>query len=182
MNILALDLGTTTGFAYNMDGVFKCGSWLLATPKEVKELRRRRMDRRQDPRILKLHQYLTAMRRPQFDAVVFEDVQFASYTLQVQLWSSLRASVWLAYGPAVIVEAVPVGTLKKFATGNGAADKDAMAEALVRQDSDFTFSPCRGNLRVFYKQTVISPPLDDNAVDAVWLHKWAAKNLSRVPL
>jgi hypothetical protein len=54
---------------------------------------------------------------------------------------------------------VPVGTLKKFATGNGSADKESMKKAAKRDNLDVR-------------------DLDDNAIDAYWLAKWGLANLT----
>jgi Holliday junction resolvasome RuvABC endonuclease subunit len=119
------------------------------------------MLRRQDPRIARLFHWLRGVLKP--DLVVFEDVEFQTYTCQTQLWSSFRTAVWLAFSDrSVILECVPVTTLKKFATGYGSADKKQMRAALFTQ-----FPETR-------------PDLDDNAVDALWILKWAEHNLGRM--
>lgn len=162
MNILALDLGTTTGIASNRGDTFWAGSKRWATPDEIKINRKFRQDRRQDPRLVKFFNFLQAYH--DLDCVIFEDVQFQSSTMQTQLWSSFRTAVWLAF-PKTLIDCVPVGTLKKFATGNGGATKEQMENALKRQH------PTRW-----------TAALDDNAIDAIWLWLWAQKNLSRTPL
>jgi hypothetical protein len=96
--------------------------------------------------------------------VVFEDVQFTTYTQQTQLWSLFRAAVWLALPPAsTIYECVPVATLKKFATGHDGADKAGMAKYLFLRYPEYK-----------------GYGLDDNAIDAIWIYKWAKENLSRM--
>lgn len=188
MKVLALDLATHTGYAYDdVLGQLQCGTWLLATDKELKAASRQRMNRRCDIRISKLFHLIRNLNRDtHFDVIVFEDVQFSTYTLQCQLWSSLRAAMWLApfYNP--IFEAVPVGTLKRFATGNGWATKEAMCAALVKTDSNFraaekpdTVYQKPDKLIVYQKPDKL---IDDNGVDAIWLHKWAKKNLSRIKI
>lgn len=137
------------------------GDWKLATAKEVTAWRKERWDRRNDPRIHRLQQYLVSLPKP--DVVVFEDVQFLSYTQQTQLWSSFRTCVWLTLGKSCLLECVPVTTLKLWATGYGKADKDRMAQALFKQFPEF-----RGQ------------NLNDDAIDAIWLFKWAQTHLSRV--
>lgn len=163
MEILALDLGTSTGYAVgDADGKhFTMGHWELATSKEVKEWGKQRLTRRRDPRpqrlcdhILKLH-YLP-------DLVVFEDVQFASSTLQVQLWSALRTSVWMCLGSIVKFDCVPVATLKKFATGNGHAKKEDMRISFIEQEGAWGYT--------------------DDAIDAYFIWKWAKQNLSRMKI
>lgn len=159
MNILALDLGTFTGYAFNHGDDFQCGTWKLATPTEVKQWGKERLTRRKDPRIKRLCSHLEELGT--FDVLVFEDVFFSTYTQQTQIWSSLRASVWLC-GQAMIMECVPVTTLKKWATGNGAASKDMMNNALKIQH------PCRW-----------TPILGEDTVDAIWIWLWARQNYSR---
>ncbi|MCI0695677.1 hypothetical protein L0337_27200 [candidate division KSB1 bacterium] len=177
MNFLALDLGTQTGYAWNHDDVFECGTWQLATKTEIAQWGKDRFRRRCDPRIPRLYARILMLHDAhKFDGVVFEDVQFASTTYQAQLWSSLRAAVWLSV-PSEIIDCVPVGTLKNFATGHGAAPKNMMALALCRRDSRFV----KQKKNVTFSVDSVAEPiaLDDNAVDAVWLHKWAEANLSR---
>lgn len=162
MNILALDLGTKTGYCFTVpQGGWQAGTWELATKKEIAEWGTDRLTRRRDPRIPRLWAYLTSL-RPEPDVVVFEDVPFQTYTWQTQLWASFRTAMWLAF-QSPIFEAVPVGTLKKFATGYHQATKEAMLKYLLRR---------------FPQERVMG--LDDNAVDAVWLYKWAEHNLARV--
>lgn len=162
MNILALDLATKTGWATNFGGKIEAGTWTLATDKEISAWGKQRVTRRKDPRVQRL---VTNLDRycGDIDCVVFEDVQFASYTAQVQLWASLRSVVWLFCGGTVLTECVPVGTLKVFASGHGAATKEMMSAALKRKHPE-----------------IWSPLWDDNAVDAVWLLLWAQKTLCRL--
>jgi hypothetical protein len=54
--------------------------------------------------------------------------------------------------------------LKEFATGYGNADKAMMTYAMFKRYPD------------------TSKDLDDNAIDALWVLKWAEKNLSRLPI
>lgn len=160
MNILALDLGTKTGFCYGTHVYgLTAGTWTLALPKEVTAWRAARQDRTCDPRMGRLREKL--LHHTLVDMVVFEDVEFSSYTKQTQLWSSFRTVVWLNYFKTARFECVPVSTLKKFATGHGNATKPMMAAALRKQEETL-----KG--------------LDDNAVDAVWLWLWARQNLSRI--
>jgi Holliday junction resolvasome RuvABC endonuclease subunit len=156
-------LGTNTGYAHNLAGesILTAGTWKLATPKEITQWGKERWTRRNDPRIHRLQQYLVSLPKP--DVVVFEDVEFSTYTLQTQLWSSFRTCVWLTLGKSCLLECVPVATLKKFATGHGGAKKEQMAEALFKQDPGFR-----------------DQQLDDNAIDAIWLFRWAQMHLSRV--
>lgn len=163
-SILALDLGTDTGVAHNRDGSDTPFAHTMrwGTAKAIKEWGRTRMTRRCDPRIVGFYE---ALRKTEADIVIFEDVMFSSSTYQVQLWSSFRAAIWCAFADRlwVTIECVPVGTLKKFATGHGGADKNMMAAALYK------LWPERK-----------TDNLSDDAIDALWLWHWAAKHLAQV--
>lgn len=170
MNVLALDLGTKTGYAYNRGDKFIAGTWTLASAKEVTAWGKVRLNRRNDPRIERLCDHISDIciwpGVGAFDAIVFEDVQFVSTTFQAHLWAGLRSAVWLC-GKTEHFDCVPVATLKKFATGNGGATKQAMAQHLFRSKHLPRFEAGL-------------PGLDDNGVDAVWLWHWAQKNLTRL--
>jgi Holliday junction resolvasome RuvABC endonuclease subunit len=166
--ILALDLGTTTGIAMNGEGTLVgCYSQKWADKKEIAEWHKNRLSRRQDPRILRFFKALRHFKETVNPSIiVFEDVEFQSYTYQTQLWSSFRAAVWLAFPPPnYVVECVPTGTLKRFATGSGSASKEVMAKYLKSRYPQYW-----------------SENYDDNAVDALWLWLWAKENLSRITL
>ncbi len=162
MNILALDYGTDTGFCFGditRDLPAQAGTWKLATKKEITEWGKNRRTRRCDPRIPRLAFHIKPFRP---DYVVFEDVEFASSTYQVQLWASLRAAGWLSVHPDVRFECVPVGSLKSFASGSGNAKKEQMSEALKLKH------PALWNAK-----------LNDDAVDAIWIWLWAKHTLAR---
>jgi len=163
VNILALDLGTNTGYAHGLNGVLQAGTWQLATAAEIKAWGKNRLRRRCDPRMQRLSNLLVELPKP--DIVVFEDVEFSTSTGQTQLWASYRATVWLSLGTRCHMECVPVSTLKKFATGSGSADKPAMAAALFKQQPELK-----------------TAGLDDNAIDAIWLYSWAVQNLGRMKI
>lgn len=151
--ILALDLGSKTGYAYRTrSGAVTSGTWKLAKAKELKEQEPREGDCRFCRLVENVREIVL---REGIETVGFEDVQFSTYTAQTQLWATFRGAVWLlgCQIPTLNVEAVPVGTLKKFATGHGAATKDMMASALRRTNPEF-FS--------------VRQP-DDNEVDALHL-------------
>lgn len=170
MNILALDLGTDTGYAAgdteslqfgSTHGIFVMGTWKLATDKEVRAWGKERLTRRRDPRPKRLCDKIISLKWLP-DLIVFEDVQFASSTYQTQLWASLRTGVWTCFGDCVKFDCVPVATLKKFATGSGAAKKEDMA-------------------RSFARHGIAGASLsDDNAIDAFFIWRWAKQNLSRM--
>lgn len=159
MNILALDLGNKTGWAYNKGDDFKAGTWTLGTTKEIKVWGKVRLTRRNDPRVSRLCDKILAL--GQFDVLIYEDVEFHTYRLQQQFWSALRSAVWLC-GLASHFECVNVQTLKAFAFSGGAS-KATMSAALQAQHPELW--------RAEY---------DDNSIDAIWLHLWAQKNLTRL--
>jgi len=150
MIILGLDLGTHTGWAESIAGMRKVtsGTWTLATPKEIKKQGENRGDRDFDIRVKRLADNLR--KNYIYDLIVFEDVEFVKFRLQAQLWASFRAAAWLA--PATKFLSVPVGTLKKFATGWHSATKEQMAEALMRR-----------------YPSLVKPGQGDDEVDALWL-------------
>jgi len=159
MNILALDLGTNAGFAHT-EG--ELGTWKLATTKEIALWGKNRMRRRLDPRVPRFVKHVKRLACIS-DVVVFEDVQFSSSTCQTQLWGSFRGALWwTCHEMNVMLECVPTGTLKLFAAGHGAATKEMMIAAANRAEPGKFIG------------------LDDNAVDAYWILKWAEKSLSRM--
>lgn len=178
MNALALDLGTKTGYAYVIGQLMGAGTWTLSSPNAITLDKKSRLDRRLDPRIPNLYLGIQTLHRSApFDWLFFEDVQFGVTTGQVQLWSSLRAAVWLAaFHLKIQIECCPVGTLKKFASGYGDSKKSGMAYSLVKEDSRFKLCE-KGVL-----DTQTNQILDDNAVDALHLLKWGldlTKNVAK---
>lgn len=175
MRILSLDLATKTGWAVSQDGVIAdCGTWALASPKEITAAAKLRLDRRLDQRVPVLwHKLIAEQVRSPIDWLVWEDVQFSSSTMQTQLWSSLRTVCWLfATMNGIRTECLGVSKLKSFGAGHGGATKDMMAHALAKQMPErFTFCPgacVRENSGKI---------LDDNCVDAIHLLKWAVQTL-----
>lgn len=161
MKILALDLGSHTGYCYNRDGVLYHGHWDLATAREVREWGKQRLTRRRDPRPQRLCDAILSLNFVP-DLIVFEDVNFASSVFQVQLWASLRTSLWMCLGDAVRFDCVAVQSLKKFAC-RGQATKDEMRAALDRADKSWD-----------------GVTLTEDEVDAIWIWRWAKQNLSRM--
>lgn len=180
MKILALDIATTTGFAHNTaPGPFVAGSIRLAGAKEIAQWGKQRLTRRGDPRICRLYDFVQGFGR--LDVVIFEDVQFVHSQVQAQLWASLRAAVWAAVCPDcnhTLMECVPVQTLKAFAGAGAGASKAGMCRALVKADSRFTYDFAQDppSEKVFDSETGLW--LDDNAVDAIWLYKWAKAKIN----
>lgn len=179
MNILALDLGTTTGWAYRdpATGRLVASSTELMTKREIAAQAKIRMDRRQDGRILRFWERLNQFFRAYpVDWLVFEDVQFAKSRMQAHLWASFRTTVWLfAAERGLKVECLSTDRLKLFATGSGIATKELMAAWLPRKCSEVRFFD--NALRLVDGNEI----LDDNAVDAAHLLLWSESVLKHEP-
>lgn len=143
MRILALDLGTTTGWA--MDGVsgfvsFKNGRYEGGGMRYLRFLR-----------------WLQDMLDMGVDAVVFEEVRRHQGTDAAHVYGGLLGQLTaLCEEVGVPYQGVPVGTIKRFATGKGNANKAAMIAAAREQGEQIT---------------------DDNQADAYWLHRYAVSEL-----
>lgn len=184
MNVLALDLGTTFGYAHDCRlASLSLGSVTLATDEEIKQWGQTNQARRCDPRFHRFIQALNGLSRCP-SVVIFEDVQFANARKQAHLWATWRAAIWTTY-PAENIFCVPTNVLKKFATGNGAAMKPDMARAMVTSSPErFTTKPSALTLKkkraahLLYDRAQ-GKWLDDNAVDAYWLFRWAKENIKK---
>ena len=144
--ILALDLGTTTGWALRgHDGLITSGTT---------SFRPGRFDGG-GMRYLRFTNWLTEVDRLSgpIAAIWFEEVRRHVGTDAAHVYGGLMATLtaWTELR-GIPYEGVPVGTIKRFATGRGNADKAAMIAAM------------RG--RGF-------APADDNEADAIALLLWA---------
>ncbi len=120
LNILALDLGTTCGWAYAArDGRQRSGSFELKPSKLGGN----------GKRWLAFRELLTATGREigGLQAVYFEDVKNHAGTLAAHIYGGYLAMLeaWCAANN-IPLYGVGVGTIKKHWTGHGRADKDAM--------------------------------------------------------
>lgn len=151
MKILALDLGTKLGWAMHCpcEGLH-AGTVVLATPKSLQEAKKLRLDRRLDIRVQNFAGWLEARR---FDQIVYEDIRFCVSQAQAHLWASLRGVVWsYAARRGTVIDCLDTGKLKKWTTGSGAADKQAMWDSA----------------RIRWPH-LVDRTWDDNAVDAFCL-------------
>ncbi|MCC6007230.1 MAG: hypothetical protein JJU40_06115 [Rhodobacteraceae bacterium] len=144
--ILALDLGTTTGWALRgLDGLITSGTV---------SLRPGRFDGG-GMRYLRFTNWLTEIDRLSgpIAAIWFEEVRRHAGTDAAHVYGGLMASL-TTWGElrGVPYEGVPVGTIKKFLTGQGNASKQAMIDA----------ARARGY-----------SPADDNEADAIAILLWA---------
>jgi hypothetical protein len=144
--ILALDLGTTTGWALRgHDGLITSGT---------ASFRPGRFDGG-GMRYLRFTNWLTEIDRLSgpIEAIWFEEVRRHAGTDAAHVYGGLMASL-TSWGElrGVPYQGVPVGTIKKYATGRGNADKQAMIAA----------TRARG-----------FSPVDDNEADAIAILLWA---------
>ena len=144
--ILALDLGTVTGWALRgRDGTTNSGTVSF------------RPDRFEGGgmRYLRFKHWLTEIKSTTggIDAVYFEEVRRHAGTSAAQIYGGFLAHVaaWCEHH-GIPYQGVPVGTIKRHVTGKGNADKAAVIAA-VRE---------RG-----------FAPADDNEADAIALLLWA---------
>ena len=169
MNILALDLGTKTGWAQRRDGVTSSGTWLLATEAERLEDKEGGLDRRGDRRFFELLRRVEGAIEPEPrpDVVIFEDVRFSTFTMQTQLWSALRCAVWaVCRSRSIPVEVVDVPVLKKFGANHGGATKEMMAAWLVKKHPDLYCKTAR-KTKTCFCETVDGRRMGDDEVDAL---------------
>lgn len=149
--LLALDLGTTTGFrvgnaASSVSGTanFKPTRFESASMRYVK-----------------FRAWLSQMRAayPDIDHVTFEEVRRHAGTDAAHIYGGLMAHLMVWCDDAGLdYDAVPVGTIKKHWTGKGNANKDAMIAESVRRGLS---------------------PVDDNEADAQALFDFKMSETSR---
>lgn len=148
-NILALDLGTTTGFAVGSIGHIVSGVWGLKPG---------RFDGG-GMRFVKFRARLDEMHKAfPITAVFFEEVRNHKGVTAAHVYGGLMATLteWCETN-GIPYEGIPVGEIKKNWTGKGNANKHAMIAECER----------RG-----FK------PADDNESDAIAIFDLAAKRLN----
>ena len=146
--VLALDLGTTTGWALRrQDGGITSGT-ITFRPSRFEG---------GGMRYLRFRSWLAelAALAGGLTRIAFEEVRSHAGTDAAHLYGGFLAhlSAWCEER-GVAYEGVPVGTIKRFATGRGNADKAAMIAAI--QARGFA-------------------PADDNEADAIALLLWATE-------
>jgi Holliday junction resolvasome RuvABC endonuclease subunit len=135
MRVIGLDPALKTGWAINDDTGIRYGTWDIDANNPARNLAYRLLE--MTARV----EYLLASENP--DVVVYEQVQFVRSMSQVTLSAMWRGIIVLQSAKRGIrVEGVPVGTLKKFATGSGKADKAMMIDAARHEiwDTDAVLS------------------------------------------
>ncbi len=145
--VLALDLGTTTGWACKVaDGTIVHG-WSSFKPGRYEG---------GGMRYLRFKKWLAEIYGsigPEISAIYFEEVRRHASTDSAHVYGGLLATLtsWCEQNN-IPYQGVPVGTIKKHATGRGNADKQAMVASM---------------------QLLGHPVTDDNEADALALLHWA---------
>ena len=144
--ILALDLGTTTGWAMlNRDGVATSGTAAFKPGRYDGG----------GMRYLRFRGWLEELRRHAGDiqAIYFEEVRRHAGVDAAHVYGGFLATLtgWCEHR-VIPYQGVPVGTIKKFIADRGNADKQAVIDAVRARG----FSPA-----------------DDNEADAIALLLWA---------
>ena len=144
--LLALDLGTTTGWAIRgFDGLITSGTVSFKPSRYDGG----------GMRYLRFNNWLSEIDRLSgpIEAIYFEEVRRHAGTDAAHVFGGLLA-VLTSWGElrGVPYQGAPVGTIKKFLTGQGNANKQAMIDAARKRG----FSPT-----------------DDNEADAIAILLWA---------
>lgn len=174
--ILALDLGCKTGFALETEqtglvsGTWRLDKWCPVCPFDFPK---RDLLMIREWRLFWLVRSIVGAAIFAGGVVAYENVQFGVSLLQTQAWAGYRSAMLTACHMSGVSHfiPVPVGTLKKFAAGHGAATKEMLATAFVRSNPGTSLDP-RGN--------VVRPDgriADDNQIDARWLLTYAREGL-----
>jgi len=148
-SILALDLGTTTGWALvSRDGDITSGT---------ENFKPHRFEGG-GMRFLRFKRWLTEIKNcaEGIDQVVFEEVRRHAGVDAAHAYGGFmgQLTAWCEHH-SIPYQGVPVGTIKKHATGKGNASKDDMIAA----------ARAHGHA-----------PVDDNEADALALLRWAIDN------
>lgn len=147
--ILAIDLGTSTGWALRTaSGQVISGTQKFQTGRYEGG----------GMRYLRFTRWLDELAAHQLGAVYFEEVRRHAGTDAAHVYGGLMASLtsWCELR-GVPYQGVPVGTIKRHATGKGNATKEAMIVAARARG----FNPC-----------------DDNEADALAILHWAVEALA----
>jgi len=143
--ILALDVGTTTGWAGMLEGEIYSGKAKLKTSKETKATRYLGFE--------ELLKALDKLTKCSVDTVYYEHVRAHSGVDAAHVYGGFEAILTMYFAIAKVkLEPVPVGTIKKHATGKGNASKQEMIEAMKAKGHN---------------------PSDDNEADALALLHYA---------
>lgn len=174
MNALALDLGTTTGFAVGAGGLVQTsGSWDFSTKRH--EDAGRRFMRFRDVLCVTIATY-------KVKTIYFEEVRRHVGTSAAHIYGGFLAMLkTVCIEQEVAYESVPVGTIKKFWTGSGNAPKDQdeknkrNAKLRAKGRKEYT-----GGTMIGEAEARGFTPADDNEADAlaILIYKTQADGIS----
>lgn len=125
--ILALDLGTKTGWALYKDGLITSGSVSFKTNRVEGA----------GMRFLRFSRWLAALRKEHnvISGVYFEEVRRHAGTQAAHCYGGFQSVLTMWCEEWLIpYQSVPVGTIKMFATGKGNASKEMMIGAAKKLD------------------------------------------------
>lgn len=144
--ILALDLGTRTGYAWRRGDRIEHG---------FIDFKTKRMES-PGMRYVRFKQWLNRY-SPNIENIVFEEVRRHIGTTAAHVYGGFLSHL-TAFCAENEIEyvGVPVGTIKKFATGKGNANKNMMILAARKAGRDI---------------------VDDNEADAYWILQYAIQEL-----
>ena len=142
MKILAIDPGTHCGYA---SSPFESGVWDLSVGRHEGG----------GMRFVKLRHFLQMETITEFGLVVYEEVRGHKGVDAAQVYGGIVAIITeMCELQNIPYQGVPVGTIKKFATGKGNSNKEVML----------------ATARAKWPEIDIK---DDNQADALWLWAWA---------
>ena len=148
MKILAIDPGTHCGYA---SSPFESGVWDLSSGRHEGG----------GMRFVKLRRYLQEYTITKIDLLVYEEVRGHKGVDAAQVYGGIVAIITeLCELQNIPYQGVPVGTIKKFATGKGNSNKEVMLAAA----------------RAKWPEIDI---VDDNQADALWILAWAKEEYDR---
>lgn len=124
MNILALDPATKCGWAYGALDTLQIGTWDLSVRK----------DESAGMRLIRLRAKLNEVRESGIQLLVYEAARTSRFpaTLRVQAQIEGVILAW-AEGAGIEYRGYSAKEIKKYATGSGNANKDAMIHAAVHK-------------------------------------------------
>lgn len=154
MYILGIDPGTSCGWALFLDGKHvSSGVWDLK-PKRFEG---------GGMRFLRMRSYLKQMHgNGMLSAIGYEEVRRHAGTTAAHIYGGIVGQIEAfceEQSPKIPYKGIPVGSVKKRATGKGNANKDAMIDSAIKE---FGFA------------------IDDNHADALWIARCLSEELEGV--
>jgi Holliday junction resolvasome RuvABC endonuclease subunit len=164
--ILALDQATTTGYAItDRDGtILDSGVWHLADPKRSGESR--------GMRYIRFEKELQRIIKAWDVGLIIHEQTLLRGGAATEIANGLKALILkTAVECNIEVSCVHTTELKKWATGNGSADKALMIQTATRYmtDQNQRYAVCKPS------------PIDDNEADAVLIGLWASSQYGAFP-